>query len=624
MLRSLNNTESELLELCKSGSWESVSSRTQTHPTEAKVTDAARRGIGTTAVSIAIRSNAPLSLIKDIVRADLSQLTVTHLVRGTILHEAFKHRVDDDVLEYIVNEAIQFENDCYRLTEKKSGRKLLSIFEKIDEIGRTSLHYMVDRIGRVIDEGGTLGSILATTFQTIVKANPKAAATLDADGNTPLILLLAIPKFGNDPIGKKCEDDIFSMVNLMVQEHPSAVKIVRRLPRPWHFQNNNTNNNMTQPDFLHGEGMPSPLSTAILHGRSLDTIQCLLSVQRKQSVHACSEIITHHRELPIHIAVTINSSIKIFETLVQEDVRVVNVADKQGHIPLDWIWIRHVMDWCSFKALNSLSTTNISRRRYIGGHIVEWHEQVSNQYLGIDESLEVTCANPVIRHSIRRLREDLIERASQVLPLMATFGIVNNGKLGGQGEEKMDIGKSVLLLPLLHSTCAICCPLALVAVVCDTYQEQLQIKDQKSGRLPLHFAASRIGYNKHLTTCPMGTLKCIVEDSPVKLILSKFPKASRVSDDAGQLPVHIAINLVKEEKHSRDGLEKWQGGQVWHNEVVDLLEQYPEALHRRDGISKLFPFQQAAEGAYGDVELTFVLLRRDPGLIQSILGGTNE
>lgn len=109
MLRTLHSSEPELLELCYSSSWESVKTRVQTHPFEARVSDEVRQGHRSTALSRAVRSKQPLHVIRELLKADTSQIAVIHYVRATILHEAFKHRVDDAVLELLVDATINYD-----------------------------------------------------------------------------------------------------------------------------------------------------------------------------------------------------------------------------------------------------------------------------------------------------------------------------------------------------------------------------------------------------------------------------------------------------------------------------------------------------------------------------------
>jgi hypothetical protein len=252
---------------------------------------------------------------------------------------------------------------------------------------------------------------------------------------------------------------------------------------------------------------------------------------------------------------------------------------------------------------------------------MEWHERVSNQYLGVDESLEERSPNPSIRESIRNLRLDLSQRISILLPAMAMQLL--GDKSQSKRQTKADEKGSLPQFPLVHAACSINCPLAVAAVACKTHPDQLGQKDHLMKRLPLHYAASRNGYTQQFPVGVTNNIQHMEEVSVVNFILSQFPAACRVTDGHNQLPLHIAIDQAKEEGHRRK--QSWDDScglcttdRAFYKPVDNILAQYPEALNRRDGKTKLYPFQQAAEGSKGDIELTFLLLRRDPAMIKPV------
>jgi hypothetical protein len=49
-------------------------------------------------LSVAVRSSSPRYVVKALLEANLHQIGITHRNRGSILHEALKHRASDDVL----------------------------------------------------------------------------------------------------------------------------------------------------------------------------------------------------------------------------------------------------------------------------------------------------------------------------------------------------------------------------------------------------------------------------------------------------------------------------------------------------------------------------------------------
>jgi hypothetical protein len=586
-------SEPELIRLCRAKTWIAASERTQSHPTEAVPTDFAVRGEASTAVAVAVRSRAPIQVIQGLLNANFHQVQVCHLARGSIIHEALKHRAGDDVLECLVRAVVEYEP----LTGRSGSGYLLG---HKDEVGRTALHYMVDRIVRSLDRG-TLSQAEWDITRLLVQAHPESVSTIDADGSTPLVLLLLIPRFFYDVGGLNLEEEVFRMVQLMLGVCPTAVKVSRRLPRPWHYQFKFSD----QDSMVHGDGVPSPLSCALLHGRSLETINLLLDSNKKVGVNACRAVVTHYREVPLHIAASMRCPVEVISRLVEEDAGIIGIGDTHGLGALDWVWIRHTLDWCS--SPDPFAPTIVSRRRYVNNNFLDWHKRVSNEYVGIDRSVESTLS-PAVRALKRRLKDDIFNRISVLLPAMAAASIEN--------ETSLMIDDNIHKFPLLHAACYANCPMAMVEIAFQVFPGMIFCRDEHLDRLPLHFAASRGGYTAQFPIGVSCNLQCLEENSPVNLVLSKFPEASRVVDGQDQLPLHIAIDYAKKvsEENRTFHSESWGVSTL---EIDALLDVYPEALQRRDGKTSLFPFQQAAEGCNGNIDVTYELLRRDPSLLKT-------
>jgi hypothetical protein len=597
MIRSLHSPDLPIIELCKSGSWDEVSARALTHPLEVA---ARKRGGQTTALSLAVRAKAPLQTIQDIVAADESQIAVLHQVRGSILHEALKHRVTDDLLEFLVETVARYTKRA-NVASAMLGRK--------DELGRVPLHHMVDRIIRGFDHGQTTSDANKRIFECMVTQHPGSIAEIDGDGYTPLVLFLLIPRLGDDPIARKCEQDISHLVHLLLKYNRRVVTVPRRLPRPWHFHSRNITS--PQQGFLHGQGVPSPLTCAILHGRHLETVQLIIAASRAEGVNSCSEVVTHHRETPLHVAATVKAPIDILTKLLQGERRAVNVPDARGLLPLDLIWIRHVVDHsCAPSGL----PVKASRRRFITATFVEQYHKVTQRYLDGSKAHK-RC----VSEETHDMSGDLLDRMSTILPVMADLRLTNVQRHEKKEDDSMEVNTCSSNFSLIHAACAVNCPLAVIGLVVETCPESLKIRDPIMGRLPLHFAAGRSEYHQRFPTGVTGNPINVTENSPVPFILSKFPEACRVTDSSRQLPLHVAIDYTKKRGYRDKSTQEITLKTDPFKEVVFLLDEYPDALHQRDGMTKLYPFQQAAEGEYGNVDLTFMLLRRDPVLIY--LGG---
>ena len=110
------------------------------------------------------------------------------------------------------------------------------------------------------------------------------------------------------------------------------------------------------------------------------------------------------------------------------------------------------------------------------------------------------------------------------------------------------------------------------------------------------------------------------EVSLLMLVLHHWPKASRVMDGCDQLPLHIAIDCAKRVMqnllicHKQKLYTNLNG---IYSDIDIILQANPDALEQKDGVTKLFPFMQAAEGEDADLELTYHLLRQNPILVQA-------
>eukprot|EP00934_Nitzschia_sp_Nitz4_P001697 Nitzschia sp. Nitz4//scaffold15_size197535//17616//19436//NITZ4_001552-RA/size197535-processed-gene-0.3-mRNA-1//1//CDS//3329537637//1697//frame0 len=604
MLRTLQPSEPELIRLCRSRTWDGVSHRSQTHPLEASPTHHAKLGEGSTALSVAVGSRAPLEVIRNLVQADASQVGVSHVVRGNVLHEALRNRVESSVLELLLQAVIELEHKNSR--NNKHVSRSLHLLGNLDDLGRTPLHYMVDRVIRT-NERGEYSEMDWVNLHRMIQAYPHAVEIIDADGTTPLVQLLLIP-----PYLPECEEqhpmerDIHNAIKHMLAVCPTASRVSRRLPRPWHYHFCSESDTTS---ILHGDGVPNPLSCALLHGRSPSIVELLLDTNRTKGDYATRALVTHYHEVPLHVATSMRSSHELLQKLVQEDKAVLQIEDVHGLTPLDWMWIRHTLDWCS--SFDPFAPVRVSRRRYIHNHFLDWYGRVSNQYFGLDKSM-VDSPNPGVREMCRKLRQDLFRRISVLLPAIASTMTASEHV---SMEEDTDVS-----LPLVHAAACVPCPLAMLRLACDTLPEQLWTRDQPNGRLPIHHAAARGGYK---AMYPIGVschLHNLEEVPPLKMLLSICPGSSRVTDDRMQLPLHIAIDHVKRnEPSSNDESTSTSKQQRSYEGIAALLQVYPNALHRRDGVTMLYPFQQAAQGPDGDVELTFMLLLRDPSLLRSLV-----
>jgi hypothetical protein len=540
----------ELFRLCQLNTWSLVEERLLKFAHEARPSEAAKQGDGTTVLSLAVRMGAPTSVIQSLVDADPSQLGVVHKMRGTILHDVLGQG-SLKTLKYLL-----------LATKQRAPEKLLS---HTDDLGRTALHCLVLHAMRALHCSGTTW----TVFRELVLAYPPAVGCMDCDGNTPLLLLL----LNQDTYRQNSmsEAHILRMVKLMVAVCPHAVTLCRTVHRFWPGEHGD--------DGTVGDGVPTPLTYAMLYGRSEEIIGLLLDANFKMGTEACMTLISGYREVPLHMAVSLRSSISLLKRLVERAPQASMVADIHNLTPLDWLWIRHTIDWCN-PSSTPLPPVAPSTRRYLADNFSQLHDQASRE--------EATQVSTI-------LQETLWQRMRLVLRASATTAC--HEPLYKQGEP----------WSMTHAACFVKCPLAMIRLALRREGlSALKTRDLRMGRLPLHYAASRNGYCARIPVGPMSeSIQNITEPSPVLEILRLYPQAAYITDCNGQLPLHIVIDTVRQ-----SGICDW-------DPIKFLLTQFPDSLERRDGKTKLFPFMQAAIENRACLDIIFLLLLENPALARS-------
>jgi hypothetical protein len=159
----------------------------------------------------------------------------------------------------------------------------------------------------------------------------------------------------------------------------------------------------------------------------------------------------------------------------------------------------------------------------------------------------------------------------------------------------------------------------------ELYPEQLQIRDQY-GKLPLHYAASRNWDSRELAefetlpeevdaTGPVvhsseSSISSRIENDNViiegsipevpnlianessrilgMILAESAPNAARTYDKNNRLPLHCAIDTSL-----KAVMIQSQYSPVM-NALQNLIDAFPEALYRRDGLTGLYPFMQVA------------------------------
>lgn len=650
MLKSHSRGEPELIGLCQERRWAAVYDRASAHPGEATPSDVSLRGAGTTVLSLALRLGAPRRVLVSLHAAHPHQVGVIHRNRGTLLHDALRFRVAEDVLDFVVQATIEFQQSPERLALLSGGcstrflttthHSKLPQFQHVhiqnnrviggpnilgvqDELGRTVLHYIVESIQYNFVEPKKR-IFFWNMFLLLLRHFPDLVGITDTDGNTPLISLLVLQKPAIPHFADQFEDDICSMAKVMLDISAEKTINTRAVTRPWR--------SVAFSSTLSSEiTLSSPLYFGILHDRYEKTIQVLLQGYEKTETNGCSAVVTQHYENCLHVAVTMRSSPEILRIILMEYKKASLAKDVYGLTPIDWLWINHV------KICNGQGSRP-SRRRYLSREYLDWHEWATINMVvhgsNDDDDYDYDCGSSSGRlrphhsnsHKIATLRgfhKDLLRRMEILVPLAAT--LQERPKSEDDHDHDDDghdeSGKNVL--DLLHAVCALssCC-LGMVRLVLEYCPvDHLRKRDLVSGRLPLHFGAARVlGYRVRLPIGAARAIHTLQEKSPALEILSRYPEAAKCLDGNFQLPLHVAIDSAKEIRQkclssiiSARRREEFLQVVLAEEELLkEFLAAYPSSLGRRDGKTRLFPWQQAAVGRGASLTTIYNLLRREP------------
>ena len=460
MLRTLQPTrEAELLRLCRTRKWMGATLRSQSHPFEATPNEVCLRGEGSTVLSLAVRLGAPRDVLQSLLAANLHQIGITHRLRGSILHDALKHGVSSDVFSYLLEQLIDYQVRILDCDSRKLSRcrhrsrdflpvSVQSVQENRpvggpdllgcqDDLGRTVLHCLVEQIKKSSKSSLKQRWSLSSTLQcirTVLHAYPTIVKMRDADGNTPLLLILcAAPFHAKGPESAELETKIYHVTETILSASPASTGIARKMPRPWRFHT--AFPSLLRPVWstwpkqnrsIHTEGALTPLYYSILNGRSPDTVKLLVGANHQIGVCGSSLLVTPHHEVCLHIAMTTGAPISVVETIFRDDPKAALVPDVCGLTCIDWLWIRHVLGLFA-DPQEFMSNRVISRRRLINSHFLDWHQSASTDSTRSNENSRTREASEQWNDLLQRMKI-LLPGTAAVLEARHLHGVFGSSK----------------------------------------------------------------------------------------------------------------------------------------------------------------------------------------------------
>ena len=532
------------------------------------------------AMSYACRYDAPLSTVKSICNAcnrnrgnskNGSDLTGNANSRssGTVLHEAVA-RAKLDVLEYLVD-------IC-------SADHL--VVQDVD--GQVPLHVLVRRI---FNSPESQHPKLLELMEKIIKKNPRC--TIIADRNlyeeNPLVLALKTNLYCDL---SNCENLCLQMTSLILRHYAKSASSVS--PSGY-----------------------TPLHSATYHGRSLEVMKEMISHYKGGCL-----VRNSHGEVPLHFLCMRFDDTAKYSAILDNMPASARCKDANGLTPLHWTFIRYLAltdDGDDFNAVSA--PLDYTKFRYIphnyehlaqlflehvkknttyyknclvygndsSQNLDEW--DVKGDFRGfwsrirllLEAGYTYACShdNEDDRKPTCSSSDNFVDSGKAV---DTTCSSTNSNKRNFLSTHRNSTSGSVFASSssiLVHASCMMPCPIYIVRVAHCLDDSAIRRRDSH-GRFPLHYACM---YEDHFWSMRLseGSSRTIEEGSAerISFVLPLFTEAARIRDMQHRLPLHWALD------NSNIDVEA----------IHTLLAEYPAGINLKDGITKLYPFMQAAASA---------------------------
>ena len=338
----------------------------------------------------------------------------------------------------------------------------------------------------------------------------------------------------------------------------------------------------------------------------------------------------------MHIAVTVQAHADVLSILANHEPAAVRARDCYNLTPVDWLWISHVREARQASTGHRRTpSSRVARRRYLASDFLDWHEQLSASSADflLDEVNEARVGNRRdFQRACARQNGHLLSCMKVLMPAATSLFYDNDDAPSWNW---------------LHATFAVPCPramreLALRELLQDDGPPELskiidpfRLCDPVHGRTLLHHAVAAVG--PYTAVLPVGISRGI------KLLreCSQFWTVQRVAnrvactlvDNAGQLPLHVAIDAFKEYRRAQTSsktantsanslLLLRKRATTSPDEGTDedkilslLLLHKPSVLEQRDSKTNLYPWMQAAVGECARLTTIYNLFRRYPNSV---------
>lgn len=592
-------------------------------------------------LAIACRTGAPFECIQTLLEADPRRVRYLLDSRGTPLHEAIVcEGTGPIVIKALLKADEALGNDSIRATLQQ------------DVDGFVPLHLLIRRRFQShilsLDEDMSLMEIL----EMLVCSCPEAVTIPDRGEyeEPPIVYALKAniyaPSLGSEEgTLARVERQIYEMVQTMLKHAPYAASRV----------------------FSGFRGQYTALHSAVFHGRYTTTIDLILKTEAQFPQPQKAALLANTQgELPLHFCAMRGERPRTVALLADAAPSAVLCRDASGLTPFHWLWIRFIStlmamdeDGRSFTVQISTNKSTIGNNKYSEFALIEQGEFdvdlplirrldppvdfLRMRHIPMEVAFDVAILDWCDRsvEILQRIRErhyhfevgtddDTITwtRQETVISLFWTK-VVSLLEAAGRSLNELDSAEAFLVHTAFATPCCLPSVAYLVALL---FPGELSMTD-RFGRLPIHYAAARPwhswdwprseGAYEHPAQRLLAHETLDVLRVAIRLSSSL---AARVADSDNRIPLHLVVDTFV--KACTLATRATKGGvmtamiQILH----DLLRLYPESLQRRDGVTKLYPFQQAAATAtsihteaciHEELHLTisYELLRENPSLV---------
>lgn len=629
--------EEEVYSLCCCRKWQEVESRVLANPALALTKDPK----GATPLALACRAGAPVSCIKALLDAAPWHVRLLIPSRGTPLHEAV-------ICELVDLETVRLLLDADEKIVDGSPRATL--MQDVD--GHTPLHLLIRRRspGHILEEDN---SEWMAFFELLVESCPEAAGVPDRGEyeEPPLVMALKAHLYAatsaddDELLYPRYEMRIHEMVNIMLKHYPQAAS-----------------------QTLEGaRGQYTALHSAVFHGRCSDTIQLLLQAEAETvSVEnpKATLLANTQGEIPLHFAAMRGEPPRSIGLLGNAAPMAVQKRDTSGLTPLHWLWIRFVGTILSLDDRQLTGTVDLEPKAVEEDddcpYSKYWHVERGDfsQDLILIRKYDPPLDFFRMRHIPPELydnREGNLSWAERPAELLAVMRERDGESLNEAAEwtraevvSSLFWVKVVSLLKayaktqhdpvgtfhLVHTAMSSpCCPPPVAHITSLLFPDELTVRDS-DGRFPLHHATLREWQpfdwkNDENDTAALKLLEGESLELVKNAIAVSPPGVFRVVDNAGRLPLNYLIESfvgacsrcrIMSPSHTATVASML-------DTLKEIIQRHPEALERRDGETKLYPFLQATAAAASPppasfseempLSIVYMLLRENPLLVAS-------